>query len=399
MKVKKIDLICILLYFAIFKIYLIPTWLQQATKIIAILVVLVFLLTNLSFKKLFNISIPFCFVIIVSGVYAYWNNYILSRGILDSILYAICLYCICSVCIYCSENGYMDNLTNAFYYMTVFYCLASLISIAALGTSNRLAIYYFVGNKFATGYLFIQFSSLFWIRFYEKINISVFWKVLFIFISVLCVLVSRWICCTTSMVAAIFMLVYLLAPASVRKFVQKGKFVLLSIFITTAMVTAFQTIMSIPQVQHIVVDILGEGLNITGREHIYLNAIDIISNNKWLGYGYGNTIVTDVVGYGNIQNGIFQIIVNYGIIGAVIFLGLVYKCSSEQDTGKNDGLYGLLYAMIVASIVEISFDYGFYFALFAIYALSLETNKQERGKKSRAFHLHTDSRRRINHEL
>ncbi len=398
MKVKKIDLICVLLYFAFFKIYIIPTWIQQATKIIAILAILVFLLTNLSFKKLFNISIPFCLVIIVAGVYAYWNNYILSRGILDSILYAICLYSICSICIYCSENDYINNLFNVFYYMTTLYCLASLISIVALGTSNRLPIYYFVGNKFATGYLFIQLAALFWIRYYEKFNKRIFWKALFIVISVLCILVSKWIYCTTSMIAAIFMLAYLLVPGAFRKFVQNGKFVLLSIFITTAMITAFQAIMSIPQIQHFVVDIFGEGLNINGREKIYLNAISIITNNKWLGYGYGNTIVTKIVGYGNIQNGFFQIIVNYGIIGLVIFLGLVYKCSSGHVSEKYDGLYGLLYAMIVASIVEISFDYNFYFALFAIYAVNREPNLQGRGIKAKPFHLYFGSRRRISNE-
>ena len=371
MKIKQVKIMIFLLYYALFKIYIIPTGLQQITKIASVFIVILFLLTNFNLKSLFNISVPFSMVVILSGVYSYFKNINDIGSMMDGILYAICLYCICTLLIYCSEKNYIESFVNIFFSMSVLYCIFSLMTILIYGVAEEGAtIYYFAGNKFSTGYLFIMTAALFFVKYHEKININLFYRVINIFLCLTAIAVCLWIHCATASIAAFFVLIFTLMSASIRQGLKDWRIFLIVIFASTILVFGFEKIISIPQIQNIVVNVLDKDLTMTGRKGIYHELLTIIQKSKWFGYGYGNTIVSEILGYGNAQNGLFQIIVNYGIIGCIVFIATIIKCTQKATVPKYDGLYALAYAMIIASIVEISFNYQFFFALFGIYAVS-----------------------------
>ncbi len=86
--------------------------------------------------------------------------------------------------------------------------------------------------------------------------------------------------------------------------------------VLTGVILAFLLqLLQVPFVKHIVVDVLGENLTLTGRDLIYSGLRAVISESPILGYGYGNAAVAMYVGYGNAQNSIMETLVNYGVVG------------------------------------------------------------------------------------
>ena len=127
MKIKGVDIIICLLYYAVFKICVISAVLQQVTKVIAVAIVLLFLISHLKIKKLINISIPFSLAVCISTVYSYGMN--TYENILNSFLYGLILYCLCTMLIYCRERDYIDGFINCFYRMAFVYVILTIISV------------------------------------------------------------------------------------------------------------------------------------------------------------------------------------------------------------------------------------------------------------------------------
>ncbi len=375
MKIKRIDIIICLLYFSIFKIHTIPTMLQQTTKIIFIFIICLFLIANLKWKRMVNQILPFSLAIILSGIYAYIKRLNGFDNFLDGILYAICLYCLYSLLVYCREIDYVDGFINCFYWMTLFYALASIGSIMLRGRGEGGTIYYWAGNKFSTSYLFIMLAALYWVKFYKEGVKRTFFLTVYIGLTGLAFYVSRILSCSTALVVSIILLIFPFLPLFAKRLLQHAKTAVITILATTMILLGLETILLIPQVQHIVVNMLGESLSLTGRMAIYRNLSRIVSGGQWLGFGYGNTRVISINGYGNAQNGLMQIVVDFGLIGCIVFLWTVYKCFGEETHEKYQGLYALAYAMIAAAIVEVSFNFEFFFAIFAIYAVSHQKDK------------------------
>lgn len=96
---------------------------------------------------------------------------------------------------------------------------------------------------------------------------------------------------------------------------------------------------------------------------------EIIGNSLIFGYGDATQIVAKVVGYGNAQNGILHIFVQYGLLGVLAFM---YMCIKAISKVKRSGEKSLTIAypilvyiniMIVCSLVEICFSYNFLFGI------------------------------------
>ena len=82
----------------------------------------------------------------------------------------------------------------------------------------------------------------------------------------------------------------------------------------------------------------------------------------YVGWGYGSPVVSEVVGYGNAQNGIMELLVRYGIVGTVGFLLVIIvllptpKSSAPiKDSEFVKGCVGVLYGMFVVSLVGDTF--------------------------------------------
>lgn len=370
MRVNYVSLVIYALLLALFKIFVIPTFLQQITKIIFLTFVLGFLVTRMKRKEILNISILCGMVIVISSFFAYFTGKIDIDNAFNSILHAICIYCTYTLISYCSKYGYMKMFINNLYKILCFYCMMSIISLIIVGsTATDDLFYYFAGNKFRTSYYFILLASTYLLKCYWKIKSNYLYKLRYI---TLCLFVS-FVCytlrCSTAVVGSMLLLVLFIIPEKLINIIKKRSTVLISLIVVTIILPTIQSILKNPYINYFIVNILGENIGLTGRFVIYEKVPFVIENSKILGHGYGNYAVGSVVGFGNAQNGMLQILVDYGIIGYIGFIFLVTYCFSKALKVKNNYFYGayvFVYIMIFCSIIEVCFNYMFYISLFLL---------------------------------
>ena len=374
LKLKKVEMAIYALFFALFKIYIIPQILQQTLKIILLVYVFIFLLKNIRINNIYNATIPFGISIILSGIISHVNGQVGLQSIYNGILHVLCLYLTFMLVRYCKEHKYYEILTSCLFRITTLYCILSFFSMIALGHSDvGTEITYFFGYKFMTSYYFILGIALFRIKYYKRLKRYKRYEIAYFILSACTLFICRWLYCSTAMVASLLLLIVPFVSRRTKKIAMNPLAVILFIILAGLLPFAIELIMKISFVQHVVADILHKSLNLTGRVKIYAFLEQIISERSLFGYGYGNVAVERVVGYGNAQNGLMQLIVDYGLIGAALFFILVYSCLRKRKISESlEGFYMVLYIMIICSTVEISYNYIFYMVLFVIGCFSDE---------------------------
>ena len=153
--------------------------------------------------------------------------------------------------------------------------------------------------------------------------------------------------------------------------------IILLIIFATVIILKFDNIISSPVVSKFLSDI-GETGTIKSRGIIYTYLPDIIKQKMWLGYGFNSNIVAETFA-GNAQNALLHIIVQFGIIGAGVFI--IMTASSVKFAVKDKGtdLRPIIYYIIVfilAGIIEITFGFYFYFLLSLLMITGEIQNKE-----------------------
>lgn len=252
-------------------------------------------------------------------------------------------------------------------WITVFFIIWLLCVTSSIYTQTGIdaGVYnpYFIGNKFNASYYFILLTCILDIK--RKKNPSIQNRIMWI------------ICWGFSLVTIIFMncstaIIMLLMIAIAHICVSKKNFLLrhikwviiLLIIFATVIILKFDNIISSPVVSKFLSDI-GETGTIKSRGIIYTYLPDIIKQKMWLGYGFNSNIVAETFA-GNAQNALLHIIVQFGIIGAGVFI--IMTASSVKFAVKDKGtdLRPIIYYIIVfilAGIIEITFGFYFYFLL------------------------------------
>lgn len=368
MKLKLIHLPLYAIYLVLFKVYAVPQIVQQGYKVLLLAGILVYLIFHVPFRKLLNESLFFGGAVVLASGLGYLSGAIALSGVFHSLLYALCLYALYALLRHCSEKDCMNDAVDCFWRMTGVFCLISLISIALQGTSNDgTSITYFFGNKFATSYYFLFFAALFYMRCHEKIKQRLRYKLIYLALALLAVVISDLVYCTTAVLSALVLVVLPFLPRWVTRKLANPWVVLVSMLVAGIIPFLITPILSLKPVQFVIVDLLGENMVLTGRSRIYSMLAEVILHRPLFGYGYANTAVADAVSFGNAQNGLLQMIVDYGILGGLFFILLVWRSLKAADkTRRSDALTVLAYAMIVASIVEISYNYIFFMAIFML---------------------------------
>lgn len=192
-------------------------------------------------------------------------------------------------------------------------------------------------------------------------------------------LLSIWVCktidCSTGMVAIGIFAILICIP---EKFVHKldNRYILL-IAMLAAFVIIFMigVILSLPFVQHFIVEVLGENLTLTGRVELYSLLLPLLKETGVFGNGFGSYATTSL-GYGgwyNAQNGLSEIILTYGYFGLAAFLLMVYKCAETRKKHVKEWV-ALIYVFIAISLIEIPYKTVFIFVL-AVYTFTGESSR------------------------
>lgn len=356
----------IAIYFAVFKLVCIPKVLQQGLKVSCVFFVVLFLVTNLKLRDCKHPSIPFCFSVVVSSVAGYLAGYVDSSNCIDAMFYSICLYALALLISTCNMRGRIDTVINVFFWMTVVYCILSIVYIAKVGVADGPLLYYFAGNKFSTSYYFILLSCLTFVKLQRDGVGSKTVVIASAGLGLISLAVAHTVYCSTAVAMSALVIVLVFLPRKVQRLLEKPSVVIAAMVMTGAILAILAPLLQSPIVKHLVVDVLGESLTLTGRDLIYGGLQAVISDSPVFGYGYGNAAVAMHVGYGNAQNSVMETLVNYGVVGLLAIFYTVWACLKGGKEPWSWGMFILLYAMIAGSVVEITYNYFFFIALMTI---------------------------------
>lgn len=110
---------------------------------------------------------------------------------------------------------------------------------------------------------------------------------------------------------------------------------------------------------------------LSGRLPMYKIVINSISENGIWGYGINYDIVERTLSFGNPQNGLLKMILDYGFIGFALFCVVLEKSFHSLNKvnilNTDFGLISFIYGMLFCSLIEINLDSLFFFILALMY--------------------------------
>lgn len=382
MKIKIRDLLFFILIIGLFKIIILPKIIIQAIKIVAVSCTLVYITRKLKLRELINSVCLWGVYIVLSTIINYFKGYAEASNILDSILQGLSfLSLFCMFFVYKKTNK-LYRAKKILIVILWIYTIMSIITIIINGKGEGSSISYFAGNKFRTCYYMLLLVCILYSELKAALTKSIHIAVEFWIALALSIGVAVYVKCSTAIVCVALFLVFMMLPKEVLKKLLSRKTIFLMLIVTGIVWGFLQVILQLPVVQHVVVGVLHKDLGLTGRFAIYNILSDIIYCNPLWGYGYGNSIIYSST-YGmiaNAQNNLMQIIVDYGIIGLLLFINMFYFKLPESNEKKINYMCIFIYLMLIAAIVEITFDFWFFVALFLSYFEGDISNKQSKIK-------------------
>lgn len=142
-----------------------------------------------------------------------------------------------------------------------------------------------------------------------------------------------------------------------------------------------------------ITEVLHKDITLTGRDFIYKGALQIYRQHPWIGYGYNNHIINDVLGriaaaFNTAHNSMLQMLVDYGRIGVGLFIYLVYTGMAfmKKTSQKYASVcYFAVVAMFIGGLVNMiipttKFWIVFFLGSSTAIAAKYKAEKQEKSK-------------------
>lgn len=297
-------------------------------------------------------------------------------GFLNACVYALCvsaIFVVTSALVW--EHG-LTFCVRAYESAAVMF--ATLTDITVLSdlqfdlTRYQNLSYYLTGNKFVVSYLHMLALGLMALSaLLVERRLTRRTQALLLLYGIYSVVICKLAACSTGILGIACLVVLLLFPLGdgTKSLLAKPWVMFCGLGAANIMLLT-KWILNNSLVQYVIVNLLHEDLTLTGRFVIYDRLWSVIQAKPLLGYGYESTIITDLLGYGNAQNGILQYLVDCGVVGTVVFLLCWIRCirAGQQRSGTLWPLFALTYAFSFCSLVEVSFKYPFLVTLALLLA-------------------------------
>lgn len=375
--IKKIDIWCFFIFLILMDYPLVDSRTEMVFKGGIMIIMLCFAAIGKSHKFLFRDGwpiIPYALIIVISSA--------INRGLSEA-FYRACIYAMLFISVYwfiglmARRYGVEETMQSLFRVLCFIVIVADTIVILTNGKgldSSVVLPNYLVGNKFFVAYLNMLCFSL-----YLHLKRKAHFRNAMILL-VLMILVCLRAGSATGAIGLISVaLFFFLIPKIALKLTSTPIF-LGALALSSVLVTSFNAIISNPVVANFITNVLHRSLTMTGRMEIYEILVPIFNQSPWIGHGYNNSIVWDTVGYGNPQNGIWDILINYGVVGLVLFVALcliTIKSVKKNSYKQIFPIMCFLYGMIVCATVEICLTYFFIMGLAIVRIFGTNINKSD----------------------
>lgn len=279
-------------------------------------------------------------------------------------------------------NSFTDRLEH------VFGCLAVLSDLLMLFINYNFSNpseEYLIGNKFVIAYVHCFWIALVFYK-YKTIGTPLLRKgqinrkkLRYAINSVAVAILSFFICIrvttSTGMIAVTVLFLLMIAPAKIQRILSSNYALIAVAGIMNFLNFGTAQLMTNIHVQNFIQNVLGKSATLSGRAQIWAIIFGFIRRKAWLGYGYYNGVIETYLGYGNPQNGVLKILLDTGIIGLLLYAALIFVALQPingENFEKKFPILAFLYAMLVASLVEINLTHMIVFMPLAIIAYGCE---------------------------
>lgn len=354
-------------------------------ELVGVILCLVFIFTNIKHlnKNALLLVILFAITYLVSSLLnsSYNGNLITYTGIIFS----------CKVFIFFTvpwiairKKG-SKKFVQASWNCLILYWIPSVITVLvhgqdAIDNANNI---YFIGNKFNIAYLNVVMLCLLLFLNDDKsengsrgLHLRINKKKICVFLFyIMIIFLDYYMKAYTGLFMIFMILIFKYLSFRIDRewsrlinFIGKPVVMIVSVVFSGVVAIILKTIMNIPIIESYLTSI-GKTGNMLSRTLIYKNLAEIITKKPLIGYGYGTSIVSRYFGP-NAQNGLAQVIIYIGILGALfMLLVILYCCKVGDEQSKNSSMAVVLYtiyAFILAATVEITYG-GTFFILLAFY--------------------------------
>ncbi|QPC47646.1 O-antigen ligase family protein [Mangrovibacillus cuniculi] len=284
-------------------------------------------------------------------------NGTLSIGIFFTIIIFIgfCIYIS-----YCMTN--FKELISGLYYLFGFIIILNFITILTNGvsTSSNGVPIYLLGGKNAivmTALPSIPIAYLYSNYIYKKLKII---PIIVILISMLSIYLSE---SGTGILVAILATIFLVLPARI---LPSFNTYLILYFIAFLLIVVFKIQILFGNFITIILD---KDLTFTGRTYIWDFVLSTIRDSWLLGYGRGNSIISNYfVTLNETHNGVLEVLMFSGILGALVFLVLFLIIARKLSFYKSHIFskvlsYSILLYMIIGLTESVFYKVEFWLLL------------------------------------
>lgn len=267
---------------------------------------------------------------------------------------------------------------NVFFKLLLLYCvLTDLIMFAGIGNFPEG---YLIGNKFTVSYAHIFCAILYPIKDYPKTSTL---KQLDIrkslYLLIFAFVVSFFVDTSTGMIGSLILLLLFKFKENMFKVLKMPVIVLSLLTIFTIISFLFAKLVNYSFVKYLIVDILNRNLTLTGRTEIYPVLGNILANRPYVGFGLGNAHSVLIYNYGmaNAQNGLMNVAIEQGILGAAALIVLIYFSFRKVNNSIAAPIIFLIVMYIILSSVEITLGMNFIYLLIILQIFKHNKSNQD----------------------
>ncbi|WP_026669968.1 O-antigen ligase family protein [Butyrivibrio sp. AE3006] len=288
---------------------------------------------------------------------------LVNRDILDvSVRYAGVVVATFIVPFYVLEcekvKGNILEVIRTLYICGAFYCIISDITGIMTGAKYVGIGNYLVGNKFNLSYLHILTLVLF--LYINSIKPQA--KVVILFHVILTIAICIYSECSTAVVGVIVLLSMYEFKDSIIQILKRYTVFLIMLFVASTILILFSNIIYYEPIKYIIVEVLHEDMTLSGRMTGFQGILPAIMYKPVFGVGYSNNYVAAMLftgGMADLQNGLADILLSFGIVGTVLILIIVYIAFKNTNEKQCAGFLFMAYMYVILSSVEVTLNLKF----------------------------------------
>ena len=367
----------------LFRICIFSNQIYRIYSFIILGVIFIMVAGNVGRIKRNTWAIAFGIVVAFSVVYQSYSMASVFNACTYFLEFTVPFLCIDYLCVHFGIKATLKGLMYASMLICSIMDFSVLIGMDIDKTHYQNLITYFFGNKFMVAYLHMQTIGMlaeYAVLSGKLSNIKIRFGILAY--GIYGIIICNQVNCATGIIGNLIIISLIFIPFSdqIKETLSKPLIMLVILLVANILLIGSGVLLQIPFIQSMITEVLHKDLTLTGRLQIYAMLPDLFKNSLIIGYGYNSDIFAGLIGYGNAQNGMFQYVLDCGIVGAVV---LVINWINSVSCVKNKEqlswpIICVIYGFTICSLVEVCFKFNFILALSVASSLKfLETETAE----------------------